>query len=78
MAGADCEVGEWRRERGEETEEEVGEKMVERFWIRDFGSDRGARCGRLLVRSGWRGAPITGSGSRGRSVAEACGTVRVI
>jgi hypothetical protein len=30
--GADCEVGEWQRERGEETkEEEVGEKKVERF-----------------------------------------------
>jgi hypothetical protein len=30
--GADCEVGEWRRERGEETEEEVGKKKVKRFW----------------------------------------------
>jgi hypothetical protein len=43
-------VGEWRRERGEETEEEVVEKKVERFWIGDFGSNRGA--------------PVTGSGSR--------------
>jgi hypothetical protein len=63
--GADCKVGEWRRDQGEETEEEeVGEKKVEQFWTRDFGSDRGVRCRRLLVRSGWRGAPVTRSGSR--------------
>jgi hypothetical protein len=30
----------------------------------DSGSDRGTRCGWLLVRSGWCGAPVTGSGSR--------------
>jgi hypothetical protein len=40
--GADCELGEWRRERGEETEEEVGEKKVERFWTGDVGSNRRA------------------------------------
>jgi hypothetical protein len=40
----------WRRERGEEIEEEeVGEKKVERFWTGDFGSDMGTWCGRLLV-----------------------------
>jgi hypothetical protein len=69
-SGADCELGEWRRERGEETEEEeVGEKKVERFWTGDFGSDRGARCRRfcLLVQNGWRGAPVTGSGCARRA-----------